>query len=195
MAGEEVLERAAEAGEFERLRARPRRGTRASGPGSGTVPGSPLRTERERMASGVGLALAWHGAGFTGSGEVKLASVASLELTAEGAIRILTASTEMGQGTKTIFPQLVADALGVPIEAVDLAPQDTAFVPDSGPTVASRTAMVVGGLLIQAAGRLREQVETATGGHVRGHLPRLRQDERRGPHRPALRAVSGRRLR
>ena len=78
-------------------------------------PGSPLRTGRERMASGIGLALAWHGAGFTGSGEVKLASVASLELTAEGAIRILTASTEMGQGTKTIFPQLVADALGVPV--------------------------------------------------------------------------------
>ena len=116
------------------------------------------------MASGVGLALAWHGAGFTGSGEVKLASVASLELTAEGAIRILTASTEMGQGTKTIFPQLVADALGVPFEDVDLAPQDTAFVPDLGPTVASRTAMVVGGLLIKAAQRLRAQVESATGG-------------------------------
>ncbi len=33
---------------------------------------------------GIGLALAWHGAGFTGSGEVKLASVASIELTADG---------------------------------------------------------------------------------------------------------------
>ena len=61
------------------------------------------------------------------------------------------ASTEMGQGTKTIFPQLVSEALGVPYEAVEIAPQDTAFVPDSGPTVASRTAMVVGGLLIKAA--------------------------------------------
>jgi CO/xanthine dehydrogenase Mo-binding subunit len=128
------------------------------------VPGSALRTERERLASGVGLALAWHGAGFTGSGEVKLASVASLELSAEGHVRILTASTEMGQGTKTIFPQLVADALGVPDHAVEIAAQDTAYVPDSGPTVASRTAMVVGGLLIKAARRLREQVEAATGG-------------------------------
>ncbi len=70
----------------------------------------------------------------------------------------------MGQGTKTIFPQLVAEALGVPVEAVEIAPQDTAYVPDSGPTVASRTAMVVGGLVIQAAGRLRAQVEAATGG-------------------------------
>ena len=163
VAGEEVLERAAEAGEFVRLRAR-NDAERVRRAGSGAVPGSPLRTGRERVASGVGLALAWHGAGFTGSGEVHLASVASLELTGDGAIRILTASTEMGQGTKTIFPQLVADALGVPMEAVEIAPQDTAFVPDSGPTVASRTAMVVGGLLIKAAQRLRAQVEAATGG-------------------------------
>ena len=163
VAGEEVLERAAEAAEFERLRGR-HDAARAERSGSGTVPGSPLRTGRERLASGVGLALAWHGAGFTGSGEVRLASVASLELTGEGEISILTASTEMGQGTKTIFPQLVADALGVPYEAVQIAPQDTAFVPDSGPTVASRTAMVVGGLLIKAAQRLRTQVEAASGG-------------------------------
>jgi CO/xanthine dehydrogenase Mo-binding subunit len=163
VAAEEVLERAAEAAEFERLRAR-RESANDRREGSRTVPSSPLRTGRERFATGVGLALAWHGAGFTGSGEVKLASVASLELTAEGGVRILTASTEMGQGTKTIFPQLVADALDVPIDVVELAPQDTAFVPDSGPTVASRTAMVVGGLLIKAARRLRERVEAATGG-------------------------------
>ncbi len=163
VAGEEVLERAAEASEYVRLRAR-HIAARAQRAGSGAVPASPLRTGRERVASGVGLALAWHGAGFTGSGEVHLASVVSLELTGEGAIRILTASTEMGQGTKTIFPQLAADALGVPFEAVEIAPQDTAYVPDSGPTVASRTAMVVGGLLIKASQRLRDQVEAATGG-------------------------------
>ena len=109
------------------------------------------------------MALAWHGAGFTGSGEVKLASIASLELTADGRIRVLTASTEMGQGTKTIFPQLAAEQLGVDESDVEMAPQDTSIVPDSGPTVASRTAMVVGGLVIQAADRMRAQVEEATG--------------------------------
>jgi len=163
VAGEEVLERAAEAAEFERVRERTAR-ARSEHQGSGAVPSAPLATRPERTASGIGLALGWHGAGFTGSGEVKLSSVASIELTAAGAVRILTGSTEMGQGTKTIFPQLVAEALGVAYEAVEIAPQDTAFVPDSGPTVASRTAMVVGGLLITAARRLRAQVETATGG-------------------------------
>ena len=76
---------------------------------------------------------------------------------------MLTAQTEMGQGTKTIFPQLVAEALGVEVEEVELAPQDTSIVPDSGPTVASRTAMVVGGLIIRAAERLRATVEEQSG--------------------------------
>ena len=163
VAGEEVLERAAEAAEFTRMRSRTEESRRGRA-GSGSIPGSALRTDQDRTASGIGLALAWHGAGFTGSGEVHLASVASIELTADGSVRILTGSTEMGQGTKTIFPQLVAEALGLPADAVEIAPQDTAYVPDSGPTVASRTAMVVGGLLIKAGRRLREQVETATGG-------------------------------
>jgi CO/xanthine dehydrogenase Mo-binding subunit len=180
VAGEEVLERAAEAGEFERLRAR-YEAARNRRDDAGIVPGSPTRTGRDRLASGVGLALAWHGAGFTGSGEVKLASVASLELTAEGAIRILSASTEMGQGTRTIFPQLVAEALDVPIDEVELAPQDTAFVPDSGPTVASRTAMVVGGLLINAARRLRAEVEAATGGAFAATYREFARSN--GPHR------------
>ena len=162
VAGEEVLERAAEAAEFERRRERTAR-TRAEREGSAVLGSEALASSRHRSAPGIGLAFAWHGAGFTGSGEVKLASVASLELGADGAIRILTGSTEIGQGTRTIFPQLVAAELGVPYEAVQIAPQDTAFVPDSGPTVASRTAMVVGGLLIKAARRLRADVEAATG--------------------------------
>ncbi len=163
VAAEAVLERAAEAAEFEGVRARTER-ARARRAGSGHVPSSPFRTGRDRLASGIGVALAWHGAGFTGSGEVKLASVASLELGAGGRVRILTGSTEMGQGTKTIFPQLVAAELGLPVDDVDMAPQDTALVPDSGPTVASRTAMVVGGLLVKAARRLRSTVEGRNGG-------------------------------
>jgi CO/xanthine dehydrogenase Mo-binding subunit len=163
VAAAEVLERAAEAAEFEGVSGRTAR-DRARRAGSGSLPGSALRTSRDRVASGIGIALAWHGAGFTGSGEVKLASVASVELGADGVVRILTGSTEMGQGTKTIFPQLVAAELGIAYEDVEIAPQDTAIVPDSGPTVASRTAMVVGGLLIEAARRLRATVEARNGG-------------------------------
>jgi CO/xanthine dehydrogenase Mo-binding subunit len=150
VAAEEVLERAVEASEFERIRASTRRAREARHPDA-------------RSASGIGLALVWHGAGFTGSGEVHLASVAGVELGSDGRIRVLVASTEIGQGTKTIFPQLAAEELGVPFDAVEMAPQDTSIVPDSGPTVASRTAMVVGGLVIGACRRLKAQVEERTG--------------------------------
>jgi CO/xanthine dehydrogenase Mo-binding subunit len=121
------------------------------------------RTDLERSARGIGLALAWHGAGFTGSGEEKMGSMASLELSAEGVVRVLIANTEMGQGTKTIFPQLVAEELGIDFDEVEMAPQDTSIVPDSGPTVASRTAMVVGGLIVNAACKLKASVEERTG--------------------------------
>ncbi len=99
---------------------------------------------------GLGLSLFFHGSGFTGGGEVRLASRASLELTPTGA-RILVGSTEIGQGTRTIHAQIVADALGIPYENVEVAEADTACVPDSGPTVASRTCMVVGKILENCA--------------------------------------------
>jgi len=145
----DVLEAAADASDFARHSEQTRRAREA-------------RQSSARVASGIGLAMGWHGAGFTGSGEVHIAGVASVELTDEGGIRVLSAQTEMGQGTKTIFPQLVAAELGIEEDAVEVAPQDTSIVPDSGPTVASRTAMVVGGLIVKAARRLRSQVEAAT---------------------------------
>jgi CO/xanthine dehydrogenase Mo-binding subunit len=158
VAAQEVLRLAVEAGDFERRRAATTRAAEGRR-GSGEVPAGRLRSGAARTASGIGLALGWHGAGFTGSGEVHLGSVASVELTADGRIRVLVAATEMGQGTTTIFPMLVAGELGLPPDLIDMAPVDTAEVPDSGPTVASRTAMVVGGLCIAAARRLRAEVE------------------------------------
>jgi CO/xanthine dehydrogenase Mo-binding subunit len=159
----EVLDQALGASHFERIRARTAREA-SERRGAGVVPPGPLRSHDRRTASGIGLALAWHGAGFTGSGEVYLASVASVEVTSDGQIRVLTANTEMGQGTKTVFPQMVAGELGVPVDWVEYAKQDTAEVLDSGPTVASRTVMVVGGLVILAARKLKAEVEARNPG-------------------------------
>jgi CO/xanthine dehydrogenase Mo-binding subunit len=106
---------------------------------------------------GIGLALYFHGAGFTGDGEAKLASEAALEVTATG-VRILTGTVEIGQGTRTTHAQIVAETLGIAYEDVDLALPDTAVVPNSGPTVASRTCMVVGEILRRCAVTLRERL-------------------------------------
>jgi CO/xanthine dehydrogenase Mo-binding subunit len=111
-----------------------------------------------RTKRGIGLACFLHGTGFTGSGEKHLASVVTVEGTAEGTARVLTASTEIGQGTNTVFAQIVADALGVSYDAVEIARPDTASVPDSGPTVASRTITIVGKLVETAALALRAEL-------------------------------------
>ncbi len=109
-----------------------------------------------RIKYGMGLAAFMHGAGFTGSGEKMLASIVALEATRRGRIRVLTANTEIGQGTNTIFSQIVADELGLDYQDIEIAQPDTENVPNSGPTVASRTCMVVGGLLRQSAAKLRD---------------------------------------
>ena len=132
VSAQQVLEAAAERSRFTEKRARFARDT------SG-------RTRR-----GIGLSLALHGAGFTGAGEVKLQSRAGVELTQNGA-KVLSIATDIGQGTITIFAQMVAEALGILIENVELPAPDSARMPDSGPTVASRTCMVVGGTIAQAA--------------------------------------------
>src|SRR2546430_4166174 len=114
---------------------------------------------RPTVRRGRGLSLVFHGSGFTGSGEKKLSGTVAVQALPNGTFEILTASTEIGQGTKTIFCQLAADALGVGMEKVTLAPQDTSLVPDSGPTGASRTAMIVGRLVQEAASEIRERLK------------------------------------
>ncbi|MEO6213088.1 MAG: xanthine dehydrogenase family protein molybdopterin-binding subunit, partial [Vicinamibacterales bacterium] len=61
---------------------------------------------RGSVRKGIGFATFMHGAGFTGSGEDHLSSIATVEVTREGRVRVLTASTEIGQGTITIFSQI-----------------------------------------------------------------------------------------
>jgi CO/xanthine dehydrogenase Mo-binding subunit len=112
-------------------------------------------------ARGIGLSLFFHGSGFTGGGEIKLASKASLALTESG-VRILVASTEIGQGTRTMLAQIVADTLGISYDRVEVHDADTSVVPDSGPTVASRTCMVVGRILQRCAEDMRDRLGVLT---------------------------------
>ncbi len=114
--------------------------------------GAPVRRGR-------GVCFYNHGAGFTGSGEQRLAGRAEVALTAAGAIEVRSSSTDIGQGSITMFAQIAADALGVAVADVRVVDPSTDRVPDSGPTVASRTCMVVGGLVERAARAVRARVE------------------------------------
>ncbi len=160
----EVLERTVKRADWARTRARYERENAKAEAAERTAAKSgksakSAKPAARRLRRGIGLSLVFHGAGFTGSGEVKLDSSASLDLTPDGWPRALTANTEIGQGTITAFSQIIGQELGLPATCVRIAHADTAEVPDSGPTVASRTIMVVGGLLAQCAVRMRERLE------------------------------------
>ena len=114
-------------------------------------------SEHRYLRRGIGMAAFYHGAGFTGSGEVVLDSRLHVEGHPDGKVQVLCASTEMGQGQITIFIQLAADRLGYDPAEISIAEPDTHRVPDSGPTVGSRTAMVVGRLVERACDDLCRQ--------------------------------------
>ncbi|HYV23819.1 MAG TPA: xanthine dehydrogenase family protein molybdopterin-binding subunit [Pyrinomonadaceae bacterium] len=111
---------------------------------------------RTAPKKGIGFATFMHGAGFTGSGEVYLQSVVGAEATADGRVKILAASTEIGQGTNTIFAQIASEALGIDYDSIEVVQPDTGNVPNSGPTVASRTTMIVGKLVESAVLGLKQ---------------------------------------
>jgi CO/xanthine dehydrogenase Mo-binding subunit len=105
---------------------------------------------------GIGMAAFLHGAGFTGSGERYLNALVGVEATAASGVRVLVSSTEFGQGTNTILCQIAAETLGLEYDDVSMAPIDTSTSPNSGPTVASRTAMIIGRIVQAAALKMRQ---------------------------------------
>ncbi len=141
-----ILERTLEKADFENKRRQSTRGVPVNG-----------------VYRGIGLCFFGHGSGFTGDGERRLRSKAALDLEYDDhgkpVVNIRISSTEMGQGTLTIMPQIAADGLRTSMDHVRCPLPDTKFVPDSGPTVASRTAMVVGSTVYGAAELLRHDLE------------------------------------
>ena len=113
-----------------------------------------------RYRKGIGFSMHFHGAGFTGSGERDIIkAVARLRKYKDGTVEILASNGEIGQGLRTTFPKIVAHELNIPLEKVFYDHPDTSRVPDSGPTVASRSLMTVGELLRRAAIKLRTEWE------------------------------------
>jgi CO/xanthine dehydrogenase Mo-binding subunit len=125
-----------------------------------------------QIKRGVGFAAFMHGAGFTGSGERRLNSLVHLDILADGRPQILVSSTEFGQGTNTILCQIAAETLQLPYDDILIHQPDTAIVPNSGPTVASRTAMIVGKLVERAA----LQILTILRDHAHLPTPHTRAD-------------------
>ncbi len=130
---------------------------------------------------GIGIAFVNHGGGFTGNGEQEIIkAVVEMERLADGRAGLYVSTVEMGQGLQTVLRKIAARELGLEIEAVVYDNPDTDRVPDSGPTVASRSTMVVGYLVQQCARELKARWDEGPGCRVRKqyrHPPGLSWDQ------------------
>lgn len=113
---------------------------------------------KEGVHKGIGMSWFLHGCGFTGSGESEhINALVKLRKDKDDKVHILIAAVDMGQGVRTTMMKIVSQVLGIGMDRVIYDLPDTDFVPDSGPTVASRTIMIVGGLIARAAKQLKEK--------------------------------------
>lgn len=112
---------------------------------------------KNSMYKGIGISCFLHGCAFTGSGERDIIK-AKLKLKKKGnKVTILTSNTEIGQGLHTTFRKIASYNLNIPLEDIDIAEYDTDIVPNTGPTVASRSVMIVGYLIQEASKKLKER--------------------------------------
>ncbi|WP_147536234.1 xanthine dehydrogenase family protein molybdopterin-binding subunit [Bacillus marasmi] len=126
--------------------------------------------QSSRYKKGIGTSLFLHGCGFTGSGERDhIKATVKLFKSEDDKVFLKISNSDMGQGILTTLTKIVAKEIDLPYEDVLYPDPDTKEVPDSGPTVASRTTMIVGKLLERAAKKLKAQWQTGVEQEVIEH--------------------------
>ena len=110
---------------------------------------------------GIGVSTMFYGVSLGAKGWFLDGSAASVQVHQDGSVSVAIGGTEMGQGAQTVIAQMAAESLGLPLERIKILPTDTGMVPDSGPTVASRTTVFSGNATLDALqqikNKLREQ--------------------------------------
>jgi CO/xanthine dehydrogenase Mo-binding subunit len=91
-------------------------------------------------------------------------SCASVRMEADGEVTVFVGTTEVGQGARTVMPQIAAEILGLPVERVRMRGTDTRFTPYDRSTGASRSTTVAGLAVLRAAEDLRAQLAEIAGG-------------------------------
>jgi CO/xanthine dehydrogenase Mo-binding subunit/aerobic-type carbon monoxide dehydrogenase small subunit (CoxS/CutS family) len=112
------------------------------------------RPERQ----GVGIGAMWYGIGNT---SLPNPSTIRIGLRRDGRYVLFSGAQDIGQGSATVLLQIAADALEVPLDAIDLVMGDTDRTADAGKTSASRQTFVSGNATRLAAADLLRRIELA----------------------------------
>lgn len=110
---------------------------------------------------GLGIGCCYYGVGLGARGGYLNPAGASVVISSDGSVNVAVGTTEIGQGMITVLSQIAADTLGCPVEFIRILPPDTSRVPDSGPTVASRTTLMSGNAIANACRQIKDRVDAA----------------------------------
>ncbi|PIU20728.1 MAG: xanthine dehydrogenase [Elusimicrobia bacterium CG08_land_8_20_14_0_20_59_10] len=110
------------------------------------------------IATGIGFSAAYYGVGLGAKGRYLDRAGALVNVYKDSSVGVNVGNAEMGQGALTVLAQIAAETLNAPYESVKVEEVDSSKVPDSGPTVASRTTLMSGNAIIEAATPIRERV-------------------------------------
>ena len=92
------------------------------------------------------------------SGATTGLSNSTVRLLADDSVIVYAGTSDMGQGARTIFAQLAADALGAPLDKVSVVMGDTSVVPFDLQTSASRSTVFMGTAIVRACEDIHEQL-------------------------------------
>ena len=109
------------------------------------------------IKKGIGLALSFRGCSLGAEGID--AAAAYLSVQQDGSAYLLCGLAENGQGLKTTFSIIAAEVLGIKADDIHYLEMNTGLIPDSGPTVASRSTLMGGGAVKAAAEIVRARFE------------------------------------
>ena len=85
-------------------------------------------------------------------------SFAMARLHWDGSASIMSGTSDMGQGARTVFCQLAAQELGIPLESVTIVMGDTSVVPFDSSTSASRSTVFMGNAIVKACQDIKMQL-------------------------------------
>ena len=98
------------------------------------------------------------------SGPTTGLSYATVRLLADGSAILLCGTSDMGQGARTVFAQIIAEEMGVPVEKVATVMSDTGAVPFDLQTSASRSTVIMGTAVLNACRDIQAQIRAVACG-------------------------------
>ena len=87
-------------------------------------------------------------------------SYATVRFLGDGSVLVYAGTSDMGQGARTIFAQIAAQELGIPLEQINVVSGDTFAVPYDQQTSASRSSVLMGNAVLDACHQVQRQLAT-----------------------------------